>query len=425
MYDDFHYSSLQSFSVMTCMMISTTLRRLLCRCNLLWVDTDLSEPIGVDQGRLVKHNDENFQIHFNAVDCGVPFLEADADCLLSSLHYLDGNNVEVAKHLVYDLPLEDKKGHHYPLVVKVTKFICGGFTIGLSISHRLCDGYGGSQFYEAIIELARGNNEPSVKPVWERERLIGSTTKLPFQDLKDVVSVAVSPFGLSTTLVHECFQVDLESIRRLKMRLMKESGNESMEEKSFTTFETLGAYIWRSRARALQLKNEGKTILSIAIGMRGRLDPPLPDGYYGNATLDAHVALTVKELNERPLLEVMKVIRHKKKAALTADSIKNTIDTICPSLEYFENFGPAFTSLIDWRPFGLKEKMDFGGRKLVNMTPVPCSESMSECIITPPSKLEPSMKGRVGIFLSLPAAAMIKFKQEIQNLEIIKPFGRL
>ncbi|KAK7269519.1 hypothetical protein RIF29_22250 [Crotalaria pallida] len=213
--------------------------------------------------------------------------------------------------------------------------------------------YGGSQFFKALIELARGNNEPSVKPVWERERLAASATKLPFQDLMHGASVAVSPFGPSTTLMHECFKVDHESIRKLKMRLMKENGNESMEEKSFTAFEALAACVWRSRARALQLKNEGKTILSFVVGMRGYLDLPLPDGYYGNAILD-----TVAVLRNRHY----------------------------PSLQYIENFGTAFMSFIDWRHLGLMENIDLGGCKLVNMIPIPCEESIFECIIADPRK---------------------------------------
>jgi omega-hydroxypalmitate O-feruloyl transferase len=79
---------------------------------------------------------------------------------------------------VLDFPSPQDKT--YPLVFMVTKFLCGGFTIGMGVSHALCDGFGISQFFKAIVELANGKSEPSVKPVWERERLIGSITKQPF-----------------------------------------------------------------------------------------------------------------------------------------------------------------------------------------------------------------------------------------------------
>ena len=53
-------------------------------------------------GKLVKHTDGKLRIHCNAD--GVPFIEAIANCKLSSIHYLDGSDAETAKHLAFDLP---------------------------------------------------------------------------------------------------------------------------------------------------------------------------------------------------------------------------------------------------------------------------------------------------------------------------------
>ena len=59
-------------------------------------------------GRLVKHTDGKLRINCSAD--GVPFVEAIANCKLSSLHYLDGSDREIAKHLVLDLPSQDENG---------------------------------------------------------------------------------------------------------------------------------------------------------------------------------------------------------------------------------------------------------------------------------------------------------------------------
>jgi len=122
----------------------------------------------------VKHADGKFRvkININNIEFGVPFLEATANCTLSSLHYLDNTNTEIAKHLVLDLPTPQDK--NYPLVLMVTKFLCGGFTIGMGMSHAICDGFGASQFFKAVVELASGRTEPSVKPVWERKNQVGT-----------------------------------------------------------------------------------------------------------------------------------------------------------------------------------------------------------------------------------------------------------
>ncbi|CAJ1960518.1 unnamed protein product [Sphenostylis stenocarpa] len=368
-------------------------------------------------GRLVKHTDGKLRINCSAE--GVPFLEANASCHLSSLHYLDGTDMESAKHLVFDLPCQDKSGDQYPLVFKVTKFPCGGFTIGMGLSHAVCDGVGASQFFRAIIELARGKSEPSVKPVWERERLVGSITEHPLQiDSLDEASTAVSPFLPTKVLMHECIKVDSESIRGLKMSLMKESG----DNESFTSFESLAAYVWRSRSRALKMSDDGKVMLNITVGVRRNLLDPLPEGYYGNAVVDAEVILTMRELNERPLYEVVKLIRESKRVACNSGYVRNFIDTLETEQKDFNLEGSgSFTTMTDWRNLGFLEKVDFGFQELVNTVPAPRDmfESVDLCIFSPLCNLDSSMKGGFRIFVSLPSAALLKFKEEMEALNLL------
>jgi len=113
-------------------------------------------------------NNSAGKLQINCTGDGVPFLVATSNCNLSSLHYLDGVDAEVTKQFVYDIPSEGDSGYH-PLVFQVTKFSCGGFTIGMGLSHSVCDGFGAAQFFRALAELACGKSEPTVKPVWERE----------------------------------------------------------------------------------------------------------------------------------------------------------------------------------------------------------------------------------------------------------------
>ena len=374
-------------------------------------------------GKLVKHADGKLRVHCN--EDGVPFIEAIANCKLSSLHYLDGSNTEIAKHLAFDLPSQDENGYQYPLGFKVTKFLCGGFTIGMGVSHVVCDGCGASQFFRAIVELASGKSKPSVKPVWERERLMGSITKQPLPSPMDDALAAVSPFLPTTNLMHECFKVDSESIRRLKISLMKELGdNETMKE-CITSFESLAAYVWRSRARALKLSYDGKTLLSVTVGVRRHLlDPPLPEGFYGNAIVDANAVLTVRELNERPLSQIVNHIRESKKVAFTRDYIRDSINTFETKVEDFNVEGTgAFMTLTDWKHLGFLENLDFRRNVLVNALPAPCNMfgSVGLCIFTPPSNSDSSMKGGVRIFVSLPSAAMPMFREEMEALRLVKP----
>ncbi|MED6220835.1 hypothetical protein PIB30_048668, partial [Stylosanthes scabra] len=372
-------------------------------------------------GRLVKHADGKLGIHCNAY--GVPFVEAAANCKLSSLHYLDGSDRENAKYFAVDVPPKEKdheNGNQYPLMIKVTKFLCGGFTIGLCTSHAVFDGNGASQFFQALAEFASGKSEPSVKPVWERERLNGSITEHPLQSPLENVLDAVSPYSSTTALVHECFKVDIESIKRLKLSLK----NQVSEGESFTSFEALGAYVWRSRTRALKLNSHGKTTLAIMVGLRKNHSfiPPVPEGYYGNAFVDPKVVLTVKELNEKPLSHVVKMIKEAKKLGFSKEYIRNVIDTLETKKEdpfYYEGVGASMV-LTSWLHLGMLENMDLGWAKVVNMVPAPCNTfgTAGMCVFSDPSDLDPSMKGGVRIFVSLPSDAMPKFKEEMEALKL-------
>ncbi|MED6218953.1 hypothetical protein PIB30_031293 [Stylosanthes scabra] len=381
-------------------------------------------------GKLVKHDDGKFRVHYNSND-GVPFIEANANCNLSSLHYLDSSeDMKIAKDLAFEPPSQDdQNGHQCPIIgFKVTKFLCGGFTIGIGASHVVCDGFGVSQFLHAVIELARGKSEPSIKPVWDRHRLMGSITKTPLPSPIDNHSAAVSPYLPTTTLIHECFKVDGESIKKLKTSLTKELFNNQNNIKTMneivTNFEALSSYIWRAKAKALKLNYDGKTMLGILVGARRHVDPPLPEGYYGNAIVDANVVLTVKELVEKPLSEVVKHIKEIKKVAFTRNYIVDSINTLETKEQDYnvEGIG-AYFNLTDWKHLGFMENMDFGGNVLVNFLPAPCNmfAAVDLCIFAPPCKLDYSSikDGGIRVFVSLPSAAMAKFREEMEALAYI------
>ncbi|KAK7401445.1 hypothetical protein VNO78_12937 [Psophocarpus tetragonolobus] len=362
-------------------------------------------------GKLVKHGDGKLRI--NCTSDGVPFQEVICNCNLSSLNYLDNDDVEIAKHFGIDFPFEDEHGNQYLMALKLTKFLCGGFICAWGVNHAVIDGTGKVQFLVALSELAAGESEPSVKPVWERERLVGKITSHPLGIPMDNAYAAVSPLMPTTDYSHACFRVNKESITRLKRSLMEDIDHSAVAlKKRFTTFECLAAYIWRARARALKLNEDGETMLLIIVGLRQRLEDPLPSGYYGNGVVDVYVKLTVKQLKEQPLFEVVKRIREGLIASSSNDYITNYMDTIenDPLGDNLDYESAALTILTDWRYLGSFNKIDFGWKKAVNMMPVPLKMM---CDILPPNS---SMRGGVRFFTTQPTTAMPKFKEEMKLL---------
>nr|GMD73229.1 spermidine coumaroyl-CoA acyltransferase-like [Ipomoea batatas] len=384
-------------------------------------------------GKLKRNSNGRLEITCNGD--GVPFMEATADCALSSLNYFDGTDVKIGREFVFYWPSHSAAGYH-PLVLQVTRFSCGGFTVGMGLSHSVCDGYGAALFFRAMTELASGKEHPSVKPVWEREILVGKASSPAGQDPFDFIHKTLAQNSITMTenkehenstcnkteskedknsicnetdskkdkssvcseieskkdknsdcsetetyetdaILHQCFNVDAGSIRSLKKRFAEEAAahgdGESLIE-AFTTLEVLAAYIWRSRIRALKMNPDGTTILCLAVGIRKLLtDPPLPAGYYGNAFVSANAVSPCKSLDQGPIYKVAKMIKESKKAVSSNDQIRRSIDTLEAFVQGNRKVdgGGAAFVLTDWRQLRLSEEVEFGWGLSVNMIPLP------------------------------------------------------
>lgn len=107
---------------------------------------------------------------------GVPFVRATADCTLSSLNYLKDMDTDLYQLVPCDVAAPS--GDYNPLALQITLFACGGLTLATALSHSLCDGFGASQFFKTLTELAAGKTQPSIIPVWDRHRLTSNNFSL-------------------------------------------------------------------------------------------------------------------------------------------------------------------------------------------------------------------------------------------------------
>ncbi|CAE6008077.1 unnamed protein product [Arabidopsis arenosa] len=333
------------------------------------------------------------------------------------LVYLENLDDQVALRLVPDIEIDyESNVCYHPLALQVTKFACGGFTIGTALTHAGCDGYGVAQIIHALTELAAGKTEPSVKPVWQRERLVGKIDnkpgKVPGSHIDGLL--ATSPYLPTTDVVTEIINIPAGDIKRLKDSLMREC--EYLKE-SFTTYEVLSSYVWKLRSRALKLNPDGITVLGVAVGIRHVLDPPLPKGYYGNAYIDVYVELTVRELEESSIFNIASRVKKAKKTAYEKGYIEEELtntERLMRDDAMFEGVSDGLFFLTDWRNIGWFGSMDFGWDEPVNLRPLTQRESTVHVgMVLKPSKLDPSMEGGVKVIMKLPRDAMVEFKREM------------
>ncbi|CAA7027546.1 unnamed protein product [Microthlaspi erraticum] len=362
-----------------------------------------------------RESDRKLQLVFHGE--GVPFEVANASLDLSSLNYIENLDDQVALRLVPEIEIDyDSNVSYHPLALQVTKFACGGFTIGTALTHAVCDGFGVAQIIHALTELAAGKSKPSVMPVWQRERLVGKVDNEPAKVPGGHIAclLATSPYLPTTDMVTEIINIGAVTIKRLKDSLMRQC---DFPKESFTTYEVLSSCIWKARSRALKLNPDGITVLGVAVGIRNVLDPPLPQGFYGNAYIDVYVELTVRELEEATLSDIATRVKKAKKTAYDKayleEELKNT-ERLMREGATFEGVSHGLLFMTDWRNIGWFGSMDFGWNEPVNLRPLTERGSAVHIgMFLRPSELDPSMEGGVKVIMTMPSGAMVKFKQEM------------
>ncbi|KAL7243623.1 hypothetical protein ACSBR1_015931 [Camellia fascicularis] len=310
-----------------------------------------------------RHVDGRLELHC-AAGKGVPVVRANVDCSLDSVNYLDDPAENWIETLVPDPNPDDALKN--PLVLQVTTFGCGGYSLGASVHHSLCDGLGATQFFNGMAELARGASQLSVEPVWDRARLLGPRdpprVEFPVHEFLRL-DKGFSPYSSSSRpVVRECFHVREEWLDRFKGFLRERSGS------SYTTFEALGAFIWQKRVKTSGIPGDAKVKFAYSINIRKLVNPPLPAGYWGNGCIAMYVQLTAKDLIHQPIWETAELIKKSKRKA-NNEYVHSFIDF--QELHYAEGItaGERVSGFTDWRHLG-HSTVDFGSGGPVTVLPL-------------------------------------------------------
>lgn len=190
-------------------------------------------------------------------------------------------------------------GHTRPLLsVQVTELLDGIF-IGVSLNHVVGDGTSYWHFWKMWSEVHSGPNidgkqisisSPPLHKRWVPDGY-GPTISLPFTHPDEFISRYEK-----RPLRERFFHFSPESIARLKVKANEESSTHKI-----SSFQALSALVWRSIIRANHLPHSQLTKCVLAINNRPRLDPPLPQSYFGNAVHVTITTTTVGELLEHNL----------------------------------------------------------------------------------------------------------------------------
>ncbi|GER24817.1 HXXXD-type acyl-transferase family protein [Striga asiatica] len=198
-------------------------------------------------------------------------------------------------------------GVSLPLLAAQVTELADGIFVGLSINHLLADGTSFWHFLSSWAEISRGG--PVVRlskpPSLDRGRLTLDLTGSAGVDISDALHLLDEspepPPPKPSFLRERIFRFSKRAVAGLREKAGREAAGIKI-----SSLQAVVAHVWRS---AIRCRFGGKspaargttTSFEIPIGARGRLDPPLPEGYFGNAIFPGIVTLKIDDVLENGL----------------------------------------------------------------------------------------------------------------------------
>ncbi|XP_030540706.1 benzyl alcohol O-benzoyltransferase isoform X2 [Rhodamnia argentea] len=346
------------------------------------------------------------------VDCneeGAMFVEAEADVTLDQFGDALRPPVPCLEELLFDVPGSSAILDSPLLLIQVTRLKCGGFIFALRLNHTISDTAGLVQFMNAVGEMARGADAPSIRPVWQRELLDArdppqiTCTHREYDQVEDTKGTLIPLDDMD----HRSFFFGAAQMSALRCRLPP-------HQQASSTFEVLTACLWRCRTVALQPDPEEEVRVLCVVNARTKFDPPLPAGYYGNAFAFPVAVTTTDKLCQNPLGYALELVK-KAKADVTEEYMRSLADLMVtrgrPHFTGVRSFMVADTTKIR---FG---DVDFGWGKPVYGGPAKGGVGAIPGV----ASFYISFRNRQGedgivVPVCLPALAMRRFVRELDAL---------
>ncbi|KAF5177366.1 omega-hydroxypalmitate O-feruloyl transferase-like [Thalictrum thalictroides] len=276
-------------------------------------------------GRL-NFNCEASRLELVCNNAGVLFVTATSELALKDLGDLRLPNPSF-HHLIHRVE-RSKDFIKTPIfTIQVTRFKCGGFSIGFVVNHSLLDGRAAAEMFDNLATLCRGegmkicaiNNDRTFT-----KARVPPQIKFPHKEYIKLseISSTCSSFAppSSPHVVLQSYTCKLISFTPEMLSTLKDKALTKC-----STFEAIVAHLWRTRTKAVfNDPNEDSSVM-FAVDIRSRMSPPLPHGFSGNAVVTASATAKVAELDEKPFAYCVEKIKESNKG-ITDEYVRSVID---------------------------------------------------------------------------------------------------
>ncbi|KAG5557269.1 hypothetical protein RHGRI_007511 [Rhododendron griersonianum] len=241
-----------------------------------------------------------------SIDCndeGVVYVEAQASCHLSK--FLANPDIQLINKLLPCNPNHKEENYSSLVALQVTVFSCGGIVIGCGMFHKVGDGTTMGVFLNSLAETFRRQDNQSSDTSTNIDFTPGSSL-FPCQSLPTgLLSFFDKFYFVHQKINTRRFVFTAESLAALKSK----SASESIPNP--TRVEALTAFLWK-RFMAASKQIRGKSITSLmthAVDMRRRIDPPLPGDTPGNLIWLVTGFFDPPESTEVKLSELVEIVK--------------------------------------------------------------------------------------------------------------------